>query len=253
MTFTKLLAVTACAIAALSVGSADVLAAKDKKHWGYHGKHAAQYWGDISEDYALCKTGKEQSPINIDRYAGTDLEGMRLEYQPTPLSVVNNGHTIQANFTEGSKMMVGDASYDLLQLHFHTPSEHYIDGAPYPMEAHFVHKDANGGLAVLGVLIKVGDYNRTVDMIWTNAPSKKGETVTDENMIMDVTDLLPNTRNYFRYDGSLTTPPCSEGVKWHVLTAPVEISADQLTAFQEMFPVNARPIQPLNDRVIQGR
>ena len=142
--------------------------------------------------------------------------------------------------------MVGDERFELLQFHFHTPSEHYINGTPFPMEVHFVHRSQNGELAVLGVMFKVGETNPALDTLWKAAGSDTPVSVSTE-------DLLPQKLNYFRYDGSLTTPPCSEGVKWHVVPYPVSVSEEQLLAFQGLFPVNARPIQPKHGRVVKTK
>jgi carbonic anhydrase len=192
-----------------------------------------------------------QSPINIDKFLQEDLPDMMPAYQAGALSVVNNGHTVQVNVTAGSGMNVGGVQYELLQLHFHTPSEHYLDGAPYPMEMHLVHKAADGSLGVVSVMMKIGAHNPVIEGIWQNVPAA-GSTKDVVGVELNAADLLPASLDYYKYEGSLTSPPCTEGVAWHVLKEPIELSEVQLTAFQSVFPVNARPVQPLNDRVVTG-
>lgn len=219
--------------------------------WGYAGDHRAAVWGHTNPDDKICKDGTQQSPVNIAQYAEQDLPDIQIDYQQTPLMVVNNGHTIKANYAPGSTITIGEHTYELMTLDFHTPSEHYFDGAPYPMELHLVHKAEDGALAVLGVMIKVGAHNEVVEGIWLNTPPNLGENKID-TIAYSAESLLPANRDYYAYEGSLTTPPCTEGVKWHVFKDPIEMSAAQLTAFQGIFPVNARPIQNLNGRIIRG-
>jgi len=220
--------------------------------WGYSGAGAAPYWGNLSAEYAACKDGQKQSPINIAKFLQEDVPNIESAYNPSPLSIVNNGHTVQVNYAPGSGFSVDDMRYELLQIHFHTPSEHYLDGAPYPMEAHFVHKAADGTLGVVGVMMKVGEHNHTIEAIWLNTPINAGGTKEVESVEINAADLMPASLDYYKYDGSLTTPPCSEGVRWHVMKDTIELSETQLKAFQALFPVNARPVQPLNDRVVTG-
>ena len=220
-------------------------------HWGYTGEGAAQHWGDLKGDYHACSAGKEQSPINIARFLQEDQPDIKGTYVKSPLVVVNNGHSVQVNFAEGSSMSVDGTVYNLLQAHFHTPSEHYLDGAPYPMEVHFVHQTADGVLGVVGVMMKVGESHPAIEGIWQNVPAA-GETKEVVGVELSASDLLPESLDYYKYHGSLTTPPCTEKVQWHVLKDTIEISESQLRAFQSVFPVNARPVQPLNDRVVTG-
>ncbi len=221
-------------------------------HWGYSGAEAAPYWGTLDESYHACLQGTEQSPINISTFLQEDLPAIEPSYEPSGLSVVNNGHTIQVNYGAGSVFKAGNVNYELLQLHFHTRSEHYLDGAPYPMEVHFVHKAADGSLGVIGVMMKVGEHNPTIEGIWQNAPINTGGEKNIDSVKISATDLMPASLEYYKYNGSLTTPPCSEGVSWHVMKDPIEVSEIQLKAFQALFPVNARPVQPLNERVVTG-
>ncbi len=222
-------------------------------HWGYVGVEGADQWGGLDEAYHACAAGVKQSPINIHEFMRDDAMGdITLSYQTVPLSVVNNGHTIQVNYPAGSTASVGDRTFELLQYHFHTPSEHYLAGAPYAMEVHFVHKNDAGKLGVFGVMMKLGAENAMIQNIWKNAPAEKGEHVVAD-LLLNAADLFPADKSDYTYHGSLTTPPCSEGVHWHVLENPIEISQKQLIAFQTMFPVNARPVQPMGDRVVKGK
>jgi len=226
--------------------------AKPHAYWGYTGAGAAPYWGNLDAAYSACKDGAKQSPVNISKFLQEDLAPLEEAYSPSPLHVVNNGHTIQVNFKEGSGFTVAGVKYNLLQAHFHTPSEHYLDGAPYPMEVHFVHKANDGTLGVVGVMMKVGVHNPAVEGIWQNAPIQAGQEKIVDSVEINAADLLPASLDYYKYEGSLTTPPCSEGVQWHVLKLPIAISEKQLKAFQALFPVNARPVQSLNGRVVTG-
>jgi carbonic anhydrase len=207
--------------------------------------------GKTFADFPLCQEGKAQSPVNMAEYKRGDLEALSMNYAPSRLRVVNNGHTIQANFDAGSSMSIKGKTYNLLQLHFHTPSEHYVDGAPYPMEGHFVHKAEDGTLAVIGVMMKVGQANPIVQGMWDNITMSHDENVV-ESVTWSAPDFMPESKAYYHYQGSLTTPPCSEGVQWYVLQDPVEISQDQLKAFQKLYAMNARPIQDMHGRVILG-
>lgn len=220
-------------------------------HWGYGAADGANKWASMDAAYETCKVGAAQSPINIDKFLQEDLPEVLPTYHDVPLSVVNNGHTVQVNYPAGSGFRADNMDYGLVQFHFHTPSEHYLDGAPYPMEAHFVHKNAQGGYAVVAVMMKVGEANPTIEGIWQNVPAA-GEVKDVTAVQVNAANLMPAGLEYYKYQGSLTTPPCSEGVTWYVMKEPIELSEGQLTAFQSVFPVNARPIQALNDRVVTG-
>jgi carbonic anhydrase len=224
-------------------------------HWSYAGAEGPEHWGDLSPDYAACKAGRMQSPINIAAGAtglSAAASGNDYTYQAAPLSILHNGHTVQLNYAPGSSMSVQGEKYDLLQFHFHAPSEHTVDGKPYPMEAHFVHKDSHGGLAVVGVLIEEGAANAALAEAWTHLPAHE----TPEQMIADVSvnasAVLPADGRYHHYKGSLTTPPCSEGVRWFVLAEPISMSAAQIKKFEDAAGPNARPVQPLNARLLIG-
>lgn len=238
--------------AAAIAGSA--IAAEGTPHWGYHGAESADKWGDLSKDFATCKLGKEQSPIDI-KTAGVEkakLDKIEFSYQPTKFSIVNNGHTVQVNYDPGSSIKIGKDKYDLLQFHFHTPSEEEIDGKEYDLVAHLVHKSAEGKLAVVAVLFDRGDESKALKAYWDKLPKDSGEARNLPKTMINAADMLPANRGYFTFNGSLTTPPCSENVRWFVLKTPVTVSKDQTTAFRKIYPLNNRPVQPLNGRKIMA-
>ncbi|MEH7342325.1 carbonic anhydrase family protein [Bacillus sp. JJ1532] len=224
-------------------------------HWSYEGETGPEHWGDINPDYAVCTNGKEQSPINIqtsqviedDKIANLDIN-----YKPTRFSLSNNGYTIQGNpSTLDNSFVVDNKEYKLAQFHFHTPSEHQFNGQNFDMELHFVHKDANNQLAVLGLMIKEGASNIYLEKAWNVIPTE--ETTKDVKLTkpIDLMSLLPKNKDSFRYNGSLTTPPCSEAVIWAVLEEPIEMSKEQIDKFRNIFPDNHRPVQSLNEREVK--
>jgi len=229
------------------------LAAEEKgaaPHWGYAGHAGADKWGDLQSDYATCKLGKEQSPIDIRGAQKADLPAIGFAYTPSPAEVVNNGHTVQVNLKGGGNATLPTGGYQLLQFHFHTPSEEKIAGQVYPLVAHLVHRNAEGKLAVVAVLFKEGRENAALASVFAAMPAK-AEQSAPLKADFNVSDLLPKEQGYYAFVGSLTTPPCSEGVRWQVLKQPVEISKAQLAAFRKLYPMNARPVQPLGSRVVQ--
>ncbi len=224
--------------------------AEDQAHWGYQGAHGAQHWGDIEAGFAECKLGKEQSPIDIRGAKKSALSAIAFGYAQSDAEIVNNGHTVQVNLTAGGTVTLDGAEYKLLQFHFHTPSEEKIKGKAYPMVAHLVHKNAEGQLAVVAVLFKQGKENAALKGVFDALPAKEGETRALSGGF-NPADILPADRAYYKFMGSLTTPPCSEGVHWQVLKQPVEISKAQIAAFRKLYKMNARPVQPLNGRKIE--
>jgi carbonic anhydrase len=219
-------------------------------HWSYSGPEGPDNWGDLDPTFALCKNGKEQSPIDIKESHESDLQPIHFEYLSVPLKIVNNGHTIQINVKSGGGITIGGAKYQLVQFHFHKPSEEAINGTHFDMVIHLVHQDAAGKLAVVAVLLKSGKQNPVLQTFWNNLPADKGKEHAFRNMKVNASGLLPVDQNYYTFAGSLTTPPCSEGVTWYVLRSPMQVSADQIAAFGKLFPMNARPIQPQNSRQI---
>lgn len=222
-------------------------------HWGYGtGAMGSDGWGDVSAEFTTCKTGTKQSPINISKFYQEDLPNIEPLYNEVPLSVVNNGRTLEFNYAPGSGFKIDGLGYRLQKFIFHTPSEHYMDGAPYPMELQFVHQADDGSWAIVAVMIKAGEHNKFIEALWQNAPANTGGEKTIEDVKLSATDLMPSSLDYYRYDGSLTMPPCTEGVQWMVLKEPIEASEEQIKTFQKLFPTNARPVQPLGDRVVTG-
>lgn len=223
-------------------------------HWSYEGESGPDQWYALADAYAACKTGVEQSPINIvtsnvskDKSAAA----LTINYHPTAVTVMNNGHTIQANDASGTNSITVDGvEYKLAQFHFHTPSENQIDGQNFPMEGHLVHKSADGKLAVLGFLIKEGQANEPLAELWSKLPKDETKTDVALDKAIDLTGLLPADKSTYQFEGSLTTPPCSEGVRWFVLQQPIEMSAEQIKAFQAIFPDDHRPVQELNGREV---
>ena len=215
-------------------------------HWGCEGALGPENWGDI-EGFELCREGLRQSPIDINYSFPEDLSEIEFHYRPSPLTVINNGHTIQANVEPGSSMTIDGETYELLQFHFHTPSENLVNHKSYAMEGHLVHKSNSGQLAVLSFFANRGPNNNALNPVWDVMPEKaRYEAVVTTPF--DVDELLPTDRRTFRFNGSLTTPPCSEGVKWYVLMVPIQVSASQVSLFIDIIGENARPVQPLNGR-----
>ncbi len=239
-------------------------------HWGYAGSAGPTSWSSISNEFALCGSGKRQSPVNIQSEKSTALYPLRFQYQSVPLRVINNGHTIQANYDTvsgeqtvsiggkpysmhtksayNSTLMLGDVPYKLLQFHFHTPSEHAREGERYAMEVHLVHKNASGNLAVVGVLLKRGRQNPTLQKILDNVSGSVNEVNSVQSVSVNAADLLPRNHQVFHYSGSLTTPPCSENVNWFVMKAPMQVSAKQIRQFAKLIGKNARPLQGMHWR-----
>ncbi|PZO40682.1 MAG: carbonate dehydratase [Pseudanabaena frigida] len=219
-------------------------------HWGYGGSENPTQWAKLSNDFALCELGRDQSPINIQDAVDGSPAKITFNYNPSPLEVVNNGHTIQVNYAPGSTVNINGDKYSLLQFHFHTPSEHNINEKAAAMELHLVHRNELGQLAVVGAMINKGKENSLIEDVWKNIPAV-GETNTVSDRLVNATDLLPKSKAYYSYEGSLTTPPCSEGVKWNLFVEPLTLSEAQIDAFEKMYQVDARPLQPINGRVVQ--
>ena len=238
------------AIVGLLIGSA--VLASEGVHWSYHGESGPSQWGELSEEFALCGSGQEQSPIDIDTTSvvsggSSDIE---LDYMSSAINILNNGHTLQVNYDPHSFIKLNGVQFDLLQYHFHTPSEHEIDGQLADAEMHLVHQNADGQLAVIAVLINEGESdNPAFDTTVDHLPAEEGpvETVA---AVADANKLLPADASFYRYMGSLTTPPCSQDVIWSVMTEPVTLSKAQISALEAILGENNRPVQPLNGRSI---
>lgn len=213
--------------------------------WSYDGELNPEKWG---EAFPICSRGKSQAPIDITGPFITASTAMKTEYRPGLLTIMNNGNTIQVNVPSGSKLRIDGVPYDLLQFHFHRPSEEKIDGMATAMILHFVHKSNDGKLAILAVFLKQGVENLVIKNLWTNLPREIGSPITYQNVSFNPANLLPSNFDFYTYEASLSTPPCTEGVRYIVLKTPVSISSNQVQAFP--FKSNVRPIQPLNGRTI---
>ncbi len=232
---------------ALTLGSVALSAAQAAHNWGYSGAHGPDHWSEVS---ATCGTGKAQSPIDIVNPEKTKLPAIDFSYHAAPLKVVNNGHTIQVNYAPGSSIVRDGKTFDLMQFHFHHMSENAINGKHAPMELHLVHKDKDGNLAVVAVMLKEGKENKEVETIWSNLPADEGKEDAPGSVAVDAAGLLPHKRDYYTFSGSLTTPPCSENVLWLVMEEPVTLSKEQIAKFAAIYPNNSRPVQPLNGRKV---
>lgn len=220
-------------------------------HWGYEGEIAAEHWAELSPDFASCSAGKNQSPIDIRATVhAKGLPKLGFDYRTPVVSVINNGHTVQANFAPGSFLKLGEHAYELKQIHFHVPSENAIRGKHFAMEGHLVHQDKDGRLAVVAVMFEEGRAQQGLAPLWKQMPaSADGEHPFEGSLLASA--VLPRQRDYYYFSGSLTTPPCSEGVSWIVLKHPVEESKAQIEQFaQLMHHPNNRPVQPLNARIV---
>ena len=244
-----------CTLLSISAAFALLLTAtgavgSEQAHWGYSGENGPEHWGSLSPGYNLCSTGRNQSPVNLTGMIEAELKPLVLNYTAQATEVINNGHSIQLTFAPGGMLEVEGRSYGLKQIHFHSPSENAIDTKTFPLEGHLVHADEAGNLAVVAVMYVVGAENQAFTAAWESMPMRAGEkmALTDGS---SAATFLPADHNYYRFNGSLTTPPCSEGVTWLVMKAPAEISTAQLKRFQEvMGGPTARPLQPINARVI---
>lgn len=221
-------------------------------HWSYEGEGSPEHWGTLSEENKTCQTGMNQSPINIDTTLTAHLSPLDVLYTVGPVTIINNGHTIQAGLktTTADTITIDGTPFTLQQFHFHAPSENTIHGKHYAMEMHLVHKDARGAVTVVAAMFDKGTANAELDKLWATMPEKSGQD-TKITTQMDLNALLPADKTYWRFSGSLTTPPCSEGVTWIVLKHPLTLSAAQLEKFSHtMHHDNNRPTQPLNGRVV---
>jgi len=219
-------------------------------HWGYGGEGGPENWGSLKSDNRLCSFGQRQSPIDIRDGIKVELEPIQFDYRATQFRVIDNGHTVQVNLEPGNSIVIGGRRYDLLQFHFHRPSEERINSRQFDMVAHLVHKDVQGRLAVVAVLMEQGPSHPMVQLVWNSLPLEKN-TEQYAPVMLDMTRMLPERREYYTYMGSLTTPPCSEGVLWLVMKQPASMSPEQIGIFSRLYPMNARPIQSTAGRLIK--
>lgn len=219
-------------------------------HWTYDGAEGPDHWGELEAAYGACSAGKNQSPVNLTGFTKAELAPIQFDYKTSGDQIINNGHTVQVNFAEGSAITVNGHAFGLKQFHVHAPSENQINGKSFPMEAHFVHADANGNLAVVAVMFEEGATNAELEKAWKAMPHQADEKVAlNENVLG--TAIMPEDKSYYRFNGSLTTPPCTEGVTWLVLKKPVSASKKQIEEFMHvMHHHNNRPVQLTNARLI---
>jgi carbonic anhydrase len=222
-------------------------------HWAYEGANGPENWARVKPEFNACAIGKRQSPVHIQESVTLQgpAEPLQFDYRPSGGSVVNNGHTIQIDLEPGNTLSVRGSTYELLQFHFHHPSEERVNHRSFAMVAHLVHRNHEGQLAVVAVLIDPGEANGLIHKVWTHMPLDSGDRVRLPAGLIDLRELLPADQRYYQFMGSLTTPPCTEGVLWNVLKSPVTVSREQLRLFAQIFPNNARPVQALNGRVVR--
>lgn len=219
--------------------------------WSYAGETGPEHWARLRGDYALCGNGKRQSPIDIRDGIGVYLDPIEFDYKASSFGVIDTGRTVRVNLAPGNFMEVMGRRYQLERIEFHRPAEERISGRQFDMGAHLIHKDAEGRTAIVAVLLDRGAEQPVIQAVWNNLPLEKGEEMPARAGI-DVTGLLPSDRRYYTYMGSMTTPPCKEGVLWMVMKSPVAISSDQLAIFSRLYPMNARPVQAASGRLIKG-
>lgn len=222
----------------------------DKVTWGYNADNGPDVWGRLNPDWALCANGSRQSPIDLRDPRTERLPAIVFNYRPSALDIRHTGHNVDVTPALENWIEVGDDRFNLLQFHFHAPSEHTVDGKPFDMELHLVHRNEQGVLAVIGVLIERGSQHLAFDWFREHLPRAPGENKRINDVSVNILDMLPPNRRTYRYEGSLTTPPCSESVRWMVMATPIELSESQIGAFENTVHRNNRPIQALNGREI---
>lgn len=219
-------------------------------HWGYSGEAGPENWGKLDAKYVACGTGRNQSPIDLANFVEAELDPIAYAYKPGTTEILNNGHTVQINYAAGSSITVNGHAFELKQFHFHAPSENTLNGKHFPMESHLVHADKDGNLSVVALMFEEGAANSLLTSLWEKMPNKAG----DKHALPashDVSALLPSDRDYYRFNGSLTTPPCSEGVWWFVVKQPASASKGQIEQFSKVMEhPNNRPVHPVNARAV---
>lgn len=234
----------------LALVASSLVWASDAPHWSYSGEKGPENWGKLAPEYSLCGSGKNQSPIDLSGMIDAKLPTIKFAYTAAATEILNNGHTVQANFAPGNTISVAGHEFQLKQIHFHSPSENRLNGKSFPMEGHLVHADKDGNLAVVAVMYEEGKANHAIAKLWSQMPAKAGDQEALTSKLQAAT-LLPKNRDYFRFNGSLTTPPCSEGVMWLVMKTPVRAAKEQVEAFvHTMHHPNNRPVQPAHARPV---
>ncbi len=235
--------------AAMLLASVSAFAAEHHAHWGYSGETGPENWAKLTPEFGAC-AGKNQTPVNLTGFIKADLKPLKFNYKKGGSQILNNGHTVQVVYDAGSNVVIDGMEYGLKQFHFHAPSENLIKGESYPLEGHFVHADKDGNLAVVTVMFKQGHENAALKNLWAHMPAKEGDKIA-LSPAFNAQELFPNSHAYYRFSGSLTTPPCTEGVRWIVLKKPVFASATQIETFKKvMGQDNNRPVQAVNAREI---
>lgn len=228
-------------------------AVPDSTPWDYEGKRGTLAWGKLDPAFKACSQGHEQSPIDI-RGARLDknLQPIEFHYMSGPVKLVNTGHTVRADVGPGSYIVANGVRYDLVEFHFHHPGEEAVKGKITDMDIHLVHKSAEGKIAVIAVRLiqERGEPNAVLATLWPHLPAKPGASEEVKEFVSPA-GFLPSDQGYWTYVGSLTAPPCTEGVTWIVLKTPVEISSEQIQAFAKLYPQDVRPAQPLNGRSVK--
>jgi len=220
------------------------------QHWSYEGEAGPENWSKLDSKFAMCALGRNQSPIDLNAFIEAELTPLQLGYKPGAAEILNNGHTVQVNYAPGSTLTVSGRTFELKQFHFHAPSENKVGGKQFPLEGHLVHADNDGNLAVVAVLFNEGAANPLLAKLWEKMPAKSGDKASLPTG-MNVAQLLPANRDYYRFNGSLTTPPCSEGVWWLVMKAPASVSKAQVEQFSKTIGfANNRPLQTVNARPV---
>ncbi|MEE8574071.1 MAG: carbonic anhydrase family protein [Thermodesulfobacteriota bacterium] len=217
--------------------------------WSYEGNTGPEHWGELAPEYSLCKTGKRQSPVNLGAAEPKKLPTLHINYAPEKLRLKNTGRSFQVDSNRKSMAYAFDSAYALIGFHAHSPAEHRIGDDEFALEFHMVHSSPGEGLAVIAAFATVGEHNPNLDTILDNLPAAAGEAVTTD-ILFNPVSLLPKFRGYYTYDGSLTTPPGTEGVLWLLLKKPIEVSAEQVERLTDLFGSTNRPVQPLNDRKV---
>jgi carbonic anhydrase len=241
-------------LVALAAAAPVAAHAQWKTPWDYQGATGPEHWGELDPDYAACKTGRSQAPIDIRETSRTTLPLVQFAYHSAPLNIVNNGHTaVRVDYAPGNGeyLVVGGKRFELTQFHFHHPSEEQVHGKAFPMNIHLMHKSEDGQVIGVSVLVTVGGTNAAIDQLWKYMPKNNDGPHSIEGVEFDPSGLVPTATAYYTYDGSQTAPPCTEGVTWIVLKSPVSISAKALRQFSKLYPHDVRPPQPLNGRSVK--
>jgi carbonic anhydrase len=222
--------------------------------WSYEGQKGPAHWGALDPDYAICNSGTAQSPVAIRAARKADLPALRFAYRPGSINIINNGYTaVRLDYPAGNGnfLIVGDRRYELTQFHFHRPSEESIHGRTYAMVLHLMHQGSGGKVVGVAVMLKEGRANPAIEQLWKYMPQSAGKAHLIPGVTIDPQSMVPASTGYYTYEGSVTAPPCTEGVTWYVMKTPMEVSADEIAAFAKLYPHDVRPVQPLNGRVVE--